>query len=73
MQAWSFVEYEDKCKSDIVGSPYEFDRGKKIKDFDPLFIDASGYTDDSVMTIGFGLDLDKIDLGYNLLYIKHFN
>ena len=43
-----------------------------------MFIDASGYTDDSVMTIGFGLDLDKIDLdkidlGYNLLYIKHFN
>jgi len=25
---------------DIVGSPYEFDRGKKIKDFGPLFIDA---------------------------------
>ncbi len=36
---------------DIVGSPYEFDRGKKIKDFGPLFIDASEYTDDSVMTI----------------------
>ena len=45
----------------------------KINDFGPLFIDASGYTDDSVMTIGFGLDLDKIDFGYNLLYIKHFN
>ena len=26
---------------DIVGSPYEFDRGKKIKDFGPLFIDES--------------------------------
>ena len=36
---------------DIVGSPYEFDRGKKIKDFGPLFIDDSEYTDDSVMTI----------------------
>ena len=23
---------------DIVDSPYEFDRGKKIKDFGPLFI-----------------------------------
>ena len=36
---------------DIVGSPYEFDRSPKVKDFGPLFIDASGYTDDSVMTI----------------------
>lgn len=36
---------------DIVGSPYEFDRSPKIKDFGPLFIDASEYTDDSVMTI----------------------
>ncbi len=36
---------------DIVGSPYEFDRGNKIKDFGPLFIDESVYTDDSVMTI----------------------
>jgi hypothetical protein len=24
------------------------------------------------MTIGFGLDLDKIDLGYNLLYINRY-
>ena len=23
---------------DIVGSPYEFDSGEKIKDFGPLFI-----------------------------------
>lgn len=36
---------------DIVGSPYEFNRGKKIKDFGSLFIDESEYTDDSVMTI----------------------
>lgn len=36
---------------DIVGSPYEFDRGEKIKDFGPLFIGESCYTDDSVMTI----------------------
>ena len=36
---------------DIVGSPYEFDRGAKIKDFGPLFIKQSRYTDDSVMTI----------------------
>ncbi len=35
---------------DIIGSPYEFDRGDKTKDF-PLFSGRSRYTDDSVMTI----------------------
>ena len=35
---------------DIIGSPYEFDRGDKTKDF-PLFSDGSVFTDDSVMTI----------------------
>ena len=34
---------------DIIGSPYEFDRGNKTKDF-PLFSRESNYTDDSVMT-----------------------
>lgn len=36
---------------DMVGSPYEFDRGRKIKEFGPLFVIGSHYTDDSVMTI----------------------
>ena len=35
---------------DIIGSPYEFDRSGKSKDF-PLFSAASRFTDDSVMTI----------------------
>ena len=35
---------------DIIGAPYEFDRGSKSKEF-PLFCRASHYTDDSVMTI----------------------
>ena len=35
---------------DIIGSPYEFDRGKKTKDF-PFFDKGAGFTDDSVMTI----------------------
>ena len=35
---------------DIIGSPYEFDRGKKVKDF-PLFCRSSIFTDDTVMTI----------------------
>lgn len=34
---------------DMIGSPYEFDRGDKRKDF-PLFSRESTYTDDSVMT-----------------------
>ncbi len=35
---------------DIIGSPYEFDRGSKSKDF-PLFSGESTYTDDTVMTL----------------------
>lgn len=35
---------------DIIGSPYEFDRGSKTKDF-PLFSASSEFTDDTVMTI----------------------
>ena len=35
---------------DIIGSPYEFDRSGKTKDF-PLFIPESRFTDDTVMTV----------------------
>ena len=35
---------------DMVGAPYEFDRGSKTKEF-PLFIKYSQFTDDSVMSI----------------------
>ena len=35
---------------DIIGSPYEFDRGNKSKEF-PLFSSKSHFTDDTVMTI----------------------
>ena len=35
---------------DIIGSPYEFDRGNKSKDF-PLFSGTSYFTDDTVMTM----------------------
>jgi ADP-ribosylglycohydrolase len=35
---------------DIIGAPYEFDRGDKTKDF-PLFSKGSEFTDDTVMTI----------------------
>ena len=35
---------------DIIGSPFEFDRGDKTKDF-KLFSRRSHFTDDSVMTL----------------------
>lgn len=35
---------------DIIGSPFEFDRGDKTKDFE-LFTKGSQFTDDSVMTV----------------------
>ena len=35
---------------DMIGSPYEFDMGDKVKEF-PLFSKRSCFTDDSVMTI----------------------
>ena len=35
---------------DIIGRPYEFDRGNKTKDF-PLFSEMSDFTDDTVMTV----------------------
>ena len=35
---------------DMIGEPYEFDRGCKTKDF-PLFTEENRYTDDSVMTV----------------------
>ena len=35
---------------DIIGSPFEFDRGDKTKEFD-LFSRGCGFTDDSVMTV----------------------
>ncbi len=45
---------------DIIGSPYEFDRGNKTKDF-PLFCRLSEFTDDTVMTVAVAeafLDMD---------------
>ncbi len=50
---------------DMIGAPYEFDRGDKTKEF-PLFGKESVFTDDSVMTIAvaealLGLDADADD------------
>ena len=35
---------------DIIGSPFEFDRGDKTKNFD-LFSEGCGFTDDSALMI----------------------
>ncbi len=35
---------------DMIGAPFEFDRGDKTKDFE-MFTEATGFTDDTVMTI----------------------
>ncbi len=45
---------------DIIGSPYEFDRGNKSKDF-PLFVEESHFTDDSVMTLAVAEALLQLD------------
>ena len=44
---------------DMIGAPYEFDRGKKTKDF-PLFVRGSHFTDDTVMTIAVADALSKV-------------
>ncbi len=45
---------------DMIGAPYEFDRGDKTKDF-PLFSRGSQYTDDSVMTLAVAEALLSLD------------
>ena len=44
---------------DIIGSPFEFNRGEKTKDFD-LFTRGCDFTDDSVMTIAVAEALIKV-------------
>ena len=51
---------------DIIGSPFEFDRGDKTKDIE-LFSWGCRFTDDSVMTIAVaealmetGIDADEV-------------
>ena len=53
---------------DIIGQPFEFDRGNKTKEF-PLFCRYPQYTDDTVMTVAIcdgiikaGLDADEFTM-----------
>ena len=54
---------------DIIGSPFEFDRGNKSKDFD-LFTRGCRFTDDSVMTIAVAEALLAIGPDANEMEIK---
>lgn len=57
---------------DIIGSPYEFDRGDKVKTF-PLFSAKSKFTDDSVMTIAIAetlLQADKEESPYKSVAVR---
>lgn len=45
---------------DIIGSPFEFDKGDKTKDFD-LFSEKSKFTDDTVLTIAIAQSLLEIN------------
>ena len=54
---------------DIIGSPFEFDRGDKTKDFE-LFTDGCDFTDDSVMTLAVAAALMEAGPDANEEYIK---
>ena len=63
---------------DIIGEPYEFDRGMKTKDF-PLFCKNPRFTDDSVMTIAIcdgilkaGLNADEKKMKDAMISSMHF-
>ena len=62
---------------DMIGSPYEFDRGGKTKDF-PFFDKGATFTDDSVMTIAVAdalmksaCNLDEVDTKLLLIESMH--
>ena len=64
---------------DIIGSPYEFDRGEKTKEFE-LFPAYARFTDDTVMTIavaealiGLGADADEEHVKVDVVrFMRHW-
>ena len=54
---------------DIIGSPFEFDRGRKTKEFD-LFTRGCEFTDDSVMTVAIAEALIAVGPGANEMEIE---
>ena len=62
---------------DIIGQPYEFDMGNKLKEF-PLFSKNPRFTDDSVMTIAIcdgilkaGLEADEDTMKASMIKSMH--
>ena len=55
---------------DMIGAPYEFDKGDKTKDF-PLFVKDTKFTDDSVMTIAVAEALMGLDKGADEEAVHH--
>ena len=52
---------------DIIGAPYEFDRGPRNKDFRFFAHPQSKYTDDSLLTVAIGealMELKKVDMNH---------
>ena len=64
---------------DIIGSPYEFDRGEKTKEFE-LFPPEARFTDDTVMSIavaealiGLGVDADEEHVKADVVrFMRHY-
>lgn len=54
---------------DMIGSPFEFDRGKKTKEFE-LFSKGAGFTDDTVMTLAVAVALMNLDKDAPLVQIR---
>ena len=54
---------------DIIGSPYEFDRGEKTKEFE-LFPAHARFTDDTVMTVAVAEALLGLDTDADEEYVK---
>ena len=54
---------------DMIGAPYEFDRGNKSKDFE-IFNPKVHYTDDSVMTIAVAEGLMEAGVDADMATIK---
>ena len=63
---------------DIIGEPYEFDRGNKTKNF-PMFSERPSFTDDSVMTVAIadgilkaGLDAGEESMKNAMIKSMHY-
>ena len=56
---------------DMIGAPFEFDRGDKTKDFE-MFSDETQFTDDTVMLVSLVRRTEKGFLYGNLIFVGTF-